>query len=329
MGHRLIPLAEREQWEAALEGIPHGFGHTWDSCHAFSLTTELPTYLYVFDDPQGARLVCPLMERRFAGEPDVTTPFGFAGFAGRGEVEGFPDQWLEFGEREGWACAYIAQNPMLLPEGFWSEGDFEPAQNLYWLELDDLEALRRGLSRLRRRQIKRWRTPGWLCTDREVLLGFVLENHEAFFRRHGASRTYRFTAATWRALAGSESVEILGAFRAGELVAMTLFGYSSGFADALFNISLPEGRDAATALMIEGAERLSARGVSLLNMGGGVHPGDSLEVAKRLFGARPTRLLQLKQVFSLERYERACAVAGVDPANGTRYFPPYQRPRPD
>ena len=33
---------------------------------------------------------------------------------------------------------------------------------------------------------------------------------------------------------------------------MTFFGWADGIADALFNISLPEGRNAATALLIKG-----------------------------------------------------------------------------
>jgi hypothetical protein len=318
----LIPLDEPERWKGALQGIPHGFGHTWDSCHAFSLTTHLPTYLYFAECPSG-RVVCPLIERRFRGEPDVTTPFGFAGFAGRGACAGFDEQWRAFASRAGWVCAYIGQNPMLLPEGFWAESDFEPAQNLYWLRIDDLERLHRRLSRLRRRQLRRWRVPGWLCTDRDLLLRFVVESADAFFLRVGAAPNYFLSNATWRALASSEHVELLGALRNGKLVAVTLFGWADGAADALFNISLPEGRDAATALLIEGAERLSTRGVSLLNIGGGVRSGDDVERAKKLFGASARPLLTFKQVFAPDRFRKLVAASD---AEATTFFPPYHSP---
>ena len=36
---RLIPLENRLEWQMALTGIPHAFGHTWESCHAMHLTT--------------------------------------------------------------------------------------------------------------------------------------------------------------------------------------------------------------------------------------------------------------------------------------------------
>jgi hypothetical protein len=320
----LIRLEERERWRSALAGIAHGFGHTWDSCHAFSLSTHLPTYLYLAEGREG-RVVCPLIVRRFQGEADVATPFGYSGFAGRGRCVGFAEQWRAFASREGWVCAYVGQNPLLRPEGFWAEDAFEAAQNLYWLRIDDLDELHQGLSRLRRRQVRRWRDPGWLCTDRDVLLRFVLESADGFFRRVGAAPNYFLSEATWHALAASDRVELLGALRNGRLVAVTFLGWAEGVADALFNISLPEGRDAATALLIEAAERLSTRGISLLNLGGGVRPGDDVERAKQLFGATARPLLHLKQVFAPSRFRQLCAAAGAETSE-TAFFPPYHSP---
>jgi hypothetical protein len=318
----LIGLDESDRWRSALAGIAHGFGHTWDSCHAFSLTTHLPTYLYHAQCAEG-RVVCPLIERRFQGEADVATPFGFSGFAGQGHCAGFAEQWRAFATRAGWVCAYVGQNPLFRPEGFWAEDAFEPAQSLYWLQIDDPDELHRRLSRSRRRQLRHWRVPGWLCTDRDVLLRFVLESADAFFRRVGAAPSYFLSKATWQALAASDRVELLGALRNGRLVAVTLFGWADDAADGLFNISLPEGRDAATALIIEGAERLSTRGISLLNIGGGVRPGDDVERAKQLFGATTRPLLHLKQVFAPSRFGQLCAAAGAEASGPTAFFPPY------
>ena len=185
------------------------------------------------------------------------------------------------------------------------------------------------LSRLRRRQLSRWRVPGWLCTDRDVLLRFVLESADGFFQRVGAAPNYFLSEATWQALAASDRVELLGALRDDRLVAVTFFGWADGIADALFNISLPEGRDAATALLIEGAERLRTRGISLLNIGGGVRPGDDVERAKQLFGASARPLLHLKQVFAPSRFRRLCTAAGAEASGQTAFFPPYHSPARD
>jgi len=326
MRHDLIPIAQRDRWNRALIGLPHGFGHTWESCHAFWLTARLSTYLYVFE-ADGARIICPLMVRGGEGQPDVTTPFGFSGFAGTGNFPQFREEWLSFARSKGWVCAYIGQNPQLEPEKYWAREDFEEGQNLFWLDLrqSDTEILAK-LSRGRRRPLKRW-TDGadWLCTDRSEIVGFIIENHRDFFRRVGATSTYGFTEATWRALAACPNVELLGARRNGRLVATTLFGFAGRLADALFNISVPEGRDAATALMIEGARRLRGRGAEVLNMGGGVRPGDSVEASKRQFNAIEQPLLRMKQVLDSGTFAVLCHRVGTDPSAPSSYFPPYYR----
>ena len=124
-------------------------------------------------------------------------------------------------------------------------------------------------------------------------------------------------------------MELLGALRDDRLVAVTLFGWADGIADALFNISLPEGRDAATALLIEGAERLRTRGISLLNIGGGVSRGDNVERAKQLFGASALPLLHLREVFAPNRFRRLCTAAGTETSGQTGFFPPYHSPARD
>lgn len=327
MRHDLIPIAEQDRWNHALVGIPHGFGHTWESCHAQWLTTRLPTYLYVFE-ADGARIICPLLIRGSEGQFDVTTPFGFSGFAGTGHCPQFRDEWFAFARSKGWVCAYIGQNPQLEPERYWPREDFEEGQNLFWLDLSqsDAEILGR-LSRGRRPPIKRWRAnPDWPCTDRAEIAEFIIKNHKDFFRRVGATTTYSFTEATWRSLAASPNVELLGARSNGRLVATMLFGFAGRLADALFNVSVPEGRDAATALMVEGARRLRARKVEMLNMGGGVRPGDSVEASKRQFHAIVQPLLRLKQVLNSGTFAALCQRAGIDPCAPSTYFPPYYQP---
>jgi hypothetical protein len=162
-----------------------------------------------------------------------------------------------------------------------------------------------------------------------MLLRFVLESADGFFRRVGAAPNYFLSEATWKALAASDRVELLGALCDDRLVAVTFFGWADGIADALFNISLPEGRDAATALLTEGAERLRTRGISLLNIGGGIRRGDDVERAKQLFGASARPLLHLKQVFAPSRFRQLCAAAGTEAPDSTAFFPPYHAPARD
>ena len=112
----------------------------------------------------------------------------------------------------------------------------------------------------------------------------------------------------------------------GRIVAATVFGYGNRLADALFNISVADGRDAATALMWEGARQLAARGGHLLNMGGGLRPDDPLENSKRRFNPMPKPLIRLKQIFDPNGYRALCEIAGCDANDRTGFFPPFHRP---
>ena len=327
--HSLIGLDERDRWRSALAGIAHGFGHTWDSCHAFSLTTHLPTYLYLAECPEG-RVVCPLIERRFLGERRRCDAVRILGIrrprpiARDSTSNGVPSPRARGGFARMSARIRFSARTASGPRAPSSRPRISTG-----FESTISDGLHRRLSRLRRRQLRRWRVPGWLCTDRDVLLRFVLESADGFFQRVGAAPNYFLSEATWQALAASDRVELLGALREGRLVAVTFFGWADGIADALFNISLPEGRDAATALLIEGAERLGTRGISLLNIGGGVRSGDDVERAKQLFGASARPLLHLKQVFAPGRFERLCAAAGAEASGQTTFFPPYHSPAHD
>jgi hypothetical protein len=324
----MIALEDRERWDRALSGIRHGFGHSWESCHAFSLTARLPAYLYCFEEGD-IRIVCPLMVRSRDGHPDVMTPFGFSGFAGTGEFTGFREEWHGFAREKGWIAAYIGQNPMLDPFRYWKEEDFQRGQSLFWLDLGLPEdELYRRISRGRRHQIKDWSSePRWPCTDREAITNFILDNQAAFFRRMGAASSYFQSDETWRDLASHRNVQLLGAMLDGQLVATMLFGWTTALGDALFNVSIPEGRDAAGALMWEGARRLKARGVEWLNMGGGAKAGDAVEESKRRFKPSVTPSLRMKQIFDHDRYAQLCRSAGVDASSRDGFFPPYHRAR--
>jgi len=324
--HDLIPLSDRGAWTSALEGIRHGFGHTWESCHAFSLTHGLPTFLYRYRRCD-VTIACPLVVRTWNRRNDVTTPFGFSGFAASRPTCEFSEAWYSFARREGWVCAYIAQNPQLEAPTGWTE-EVEDGQRLFWLDLRLGENLLFSrLSRCRRRQIKKWNTdPGWLTTDRAAILEFILRNHAAFFDRLGAARSYRFATETWNDLACHDNVLLLGAQVGGNIVAATVFGCGDRLADALFNISVAEGRDAATVLMWEGARHLMGRGIDLLNMGGGLRPDDPLEDSKSRFNPIIRPVIRLKQVFDPQGYRALCEIAGCDANDRAGFFPPFHRP---
>ncbi|WP_141653081.1 hypothetical protein [Phenylobacterium immobile] len=321
---KLIPLSDDAGWHAALHGLRYGFGHTLGACRALALSSGSPTFLYVFES-NDAKLICPLSERSFAGARDICTPFGFSGFAGRGELSGFPQHWRDYARRAGWVCGYIGQHPLYAPSNLEWGAELFAQNELFFLDLKQSEeALYGRLSRSRRRQIAAWSAPNRsVVADRSAAIAFFTDTVDGFFAAKGAAGAYFFSPETWRALFELESVMVLGAQVDGRIVAATVFVYSPFGAEALFNVSVADGRDAATAIMWSAALALQRLGVASLNMGGGVRPGDPVAEAKRQFGAEVRPLNALKQIYDRDAF-LDLSPGWID-RDMAGYFPPYHK----
>ena len=323
---RCIGLDVPEEWARALEHVPHAFAHTWGSCRAMQITSGFHTYLYHLKDG-AASVVCPLAERPVDGNADLVTPYGFSGFAASGPCPDFARRWTRFVREHGYVCGYIGLNPL-----FRSATDlgFEepPAYNsVYVIDLTRSEAdLYAALNTSRKQQINAWSATGApIIADRKPLVAFFLQTYPDFVRRIGASRTYEFTADTLRSLLTLENVLLVGAGTAGAVQAVTAVGYTPHVADYLFNVSVPEGRHLATVLLWDVVRRLKTLRVPVLNLGGGVRPGDGVAQFKERFGARQLPLRSLKQVYAPELYAAFCRRVGADPTDTGGYFPAYRR----
>lgn len=322
----LIPIDQPERWRAALEGIPHGFAHTWESTHSFHLTSRLDTYLYQFRTGD-VRIVCPLSERRFCGSTDILTPFGFSGFVGNGDCPEFHWHWNRFVADQGYVCGYIALNPVL-PDPTHLSGA-SSNNTLYVLDLTrNLDDLFNGLDRNRKRQLRNWSAiRDSMILDKVPLTDFLLQQHSDFLLRVGASPTYHFSEETLSSLCSSHNVLMLGATGSEGLEAVYVIGYTPYGGDCLLNVAVPQGRHHTTALVWYSVEHLKAMGVPRLNLGGGVKEGDRIAKAKQRFGAEPVKLFALKQVYRRTEYTKLCRLAKCDPYHTDGYFPAYQRPR--
>jgi hypothetical protein len=323
--HELIPLDERERWIAALADVPHGPAHTWGFCRAVQLTSDARTYLYRYEGRAG-RVVCALAERELAGEIDVATPYGFGGFATSGDCAGFAAAWREFALERGWVCGYIALNPVFADAGPFPPEEVLVHNRLYVLDLRQApERLWAALSRNRRRQLRDWEMSGArLELNRSRLARFLVDNYSAFFTRKGAGPATEFRRETVAAIAELDGVLLVGA-DAGELEAVTAFGYTPHTADALFAVSRPGGEGHSARLVWWGVESLRELDVPYLNLGGGIREGDDVAEFKRRFGASQQPLASLRQVYRPDVYERLCAEAGVSPGR-SGWFPPYRAP---
>ena len=324
--HRRIPLDARSEWDRALQGTPHAFAHTWAHCHGIYLTSGLPTFLYCFER-DGARVVCPLSERRYRGEADIVTPYGFNGFTGTGGCPGFPGDWSEFVAGAGYVCGYIGLNPVLDTATYHASETVSTHNSVFVLDLRaPMERLIEAVQPRRRTLLRAPLPPGTgLVWDRERLAAFFITIYPEFMRQAGAAPIYGFSPATLAFLCSQDSLFLVGAEVEGSLEAVVVFGHTPWVADYLFGVALPQGRHHSARLLWCGVERLHALGIPLLNLGGGARPNDGIAEFKRRFGARELPLMSLRQVYRPEAFQVLCRAAGVEP-NGEGYFPPYHAP---
>ncbi|MBB3086885.1 hypothetical protein [Geodermatophilus sabuli] len=319
----VIGLDDVGRWKEALETLPHGWAHTWESCHANYLSTNQRTFLYR-GETQGSRVVCPIAERLIDEHVDIVTPSGFSGFVGTGEWHDFPQRFRDFARSRGYVCGYIALNPLYGDASYVDPDEIYPNTYVYVLDMTvGLDVLHDRLSRNRRRELRAW-SPGMHDLDRARLREFLFTHYGAFMERRGAAPQYRYDARTLEAICASGNVLMFGAESNGCVEAVRVVGYTPYGADDLFLVSTDEGSRHAAGLAWSAMHRLTELGVPTYNLGGGVTPGDAVAQAKERF--RPARLPLngLKQVYDRQAYDELCRRYGQRRDVHPGYFPPYR-----
>jgi hypothetical protein len=323
-----IPLESDGEWRQALAGIPHGFAHTWENCHAMWLTTGHRTVLYCLQTDQ-ARIVCPISERKFCDAVDIYTPYGYSGPVGIGECPDLCQQWATFAQAAGYVCGYLGLNPLFEKQGYSCAAGTQPHNSIYVLDLTRTEAeLFENLSAGRKGQLRHGdEFQNRLILDRSVLKQFFWDHYHEFFRSRGVTQAFRFfTHETLESLCEFENVILVGAGCAGAVEAVCVTGYTDFAADYLFNVSLPEGRCHTANLLWWTILRLKQLKIPKLNLGGGAREGDGIAAFKKRFGACKMPLRALKQIYQPQKFRELCEYAGVPHDQGTGYFPPYRSP---
>ena len=322
---RLIGVDDRAAWEAALATVDHVYWQRWAPCRAASLSSGLPTYLYVCADEAGATLaVCPFSVRRCQGTSDIFTPTGFGGFAARGDVRRLRDTWCAFVAREGYVCGYFALHPMLQAEGM--HDGLRDTNDLFFVDLSrGPDAVRAGAQRLVRRELREWEAAGAeYVVSRDVLVAFIRDHYLAFMAAAGANPAALFSREALTVLCEDPSALLVGASDAGGVCAVSLFGCAPTGAEHVIALSVRDGRRYTRALVWWGIRELAGRGVSWLGLGGGIRRGDRLAGAKRMYRPTVRPLLGACEIYEPAVFDRVCRETGVGGTAGP-FFPPYHR----
>lgn len=327
MGHEAcITLDDPSGWNRALDGVRHGFAHTWENAYAMRLTTGYPTYLYVYTSGE-TRIVCPVAERTFSGYVDIVTPYGLSGFVSNGTCPEFGHHWRQFARTRGYVCGYFAIHPLLMDESLYPVHELEEQNEIYVIDLRrSLDELFARLSTNRRRVVRDMDKSMRIVQNRERLADFFLRHYHEFMSAKGASSVYQFSPQTLSFLTGLENVFMFGAANEDDrLESVSMFACTRDVATYLFNVSIPEGRRHAAPLLWCGIEHARSLDIHWMDLGGGIRKNDSLAEFKRRFGGDAKPLKALKQIYDTPVFESLCREVNVDAAR-SGYFPPYRRP---
>jgi hypothetical protein len=209
---------------------------------------------------------------------------------------------------------------------FFDARGFPPADvfvhnQLYLLDLSGSAADQfERMSRNRRRQVRDYGHEN-LVTDRGRLAEFLVMQHDEFFMRKGGSS--RLADEALRRLAYLREAVVVGADGPDGIESVLAVAHTCFCADSMFAISTAGGERHGARLHWYAIEQLRAAGVPVLNMGGGLHPGDSIAEFKRRFGAYEVPLRSIRQIYDDGAYKRLCRERGVE-STSSGYFPAYR-----
>ena len=324
--HKCIPLESPGEWKDAQKDISHSFYHTWENCHAMNLTTGYKTYLYVFEK-ENVKIICPVAEREYNGYVDITTPYGFSGFAGNRDFPDFINYWTEFAVKKNYICGYISLNPLTSSESYFNKKDSYISTNLYFIDLSkSLTDIFENLDANRRKQIKDFKkAEAGFIYDKDILTEFLINNYPDFLKRTNASKANYFSESTLRALCFSENVFMAGAGDKGKIEAVYVFGYTQFTGDCLFNVATVEGRKHTALLFWRGLKYFKSKKIPVMCLGGGIREDDNVAMSKERYGAYKLPFVNLKQIYDHERYNQLCILKNINPAEMNGYFPAYRK----
>ena len=324
MIQELIPLSDKKEWEDCLREVPHSFSHTWESNNAMHLSTGYKTFLYHYKSGN-EHVICPLAEREFKGYIDIVTPYGFSGFTAGSASPEFYNYWKKLMTEKGYICAYINQDPFLKFPQLPLEEQADNPHYVYAIELEKEEKeVFNNLSQNRKRQLKNFdQIKADIISDKNVLAEFFLSNYYESMLTKQASPVYTFSVETLRRIIESDNTSIFGIISGSSILAVSVFAEGSWNADYLFNVSVPEGKAFGAHLIWRAVLYYKGKGKKLLNLGGGVVPGDNLEDFKMRFGGIRKPLKPLREIFNADIYNKLCIESGIAGEN-SKYFPAYR-----
>jgi hypothetical protein len=335
--------ADAERWDTLVNHSPTPDAYY---LHAYAWATseiEHSEPIAIVAGTDSYKFLAPLLVRRMSAVvngsridwSDACSPYGYGGLLRLSdrELTNARDLRCFFDELRSWcsardvACCVLRLHPLMRQEEWFSPEDLR--RNLIRMELrgtttgidienwDDVRDRPCGMRKDRRSDLNfashmlrvTW-TNGADPDVESSLDRFSALYEQAMESRH-AEDFYRFPPSYFLRLASLGSrLGVAFAWLDSQLAGASIFlaGRDSAHYHLACGNEIGMKLRASTLLVVEGARWARRQGCKLLHLGGGLHPGDSLEFFKCSFGGQLYRYAYLVSIANPERFEQLCQI---------------------
>lgn len=316
---RIIPLSDQDAWSEAVAAFGRP-SHAWAYQRAISRVGAEAQLALV--ESGSSRMILPFVEREWHGSVDIATPIGLSGASIEGPGSAPLELWRDYARGRGWVAGYIQLADDVASDIVANGDPVIEGNEVFLLDIGGSDPVARASEIVRRKLRRANRAGATLVLERSELASSLVRLYPSSMERLGASDGYLHDQAGLRTLASAPDVLVVGAALAGAIESVSVFLHSGHRAEYACNGCTERGRELAAWLIVEAIVRLREMGVTELNLGGGIAPGDGLHQFKARFNGRPRPIRSIRQVYDRDRYLQLCADQAVDPQGD--WFPAYR-----
>lgn len=327
MKQKLIPIKDQEAWESAISSIPHTYTHTHWYNYAMHIASKRDVFLYA-GEADNFQVVCPISLRQ--KDPafffDITTPYGFSGFASQGDYKNFADKWSQYLLSQKYICGHIALHPFFQKNELFKSSELFPGKKTYYLDISNpIDGVYKNFSDGHRYGLRQWQKLGLSVVSKKDgnTINSFLKLYAETLKVKNAASIYDFGEMAWRLILSSSHVFLFSVERNDQIEAAAVFILHNEIVDYFMMASTNQGRIHARGILWEAIKYFHTNGVKWLHLGCGIKENDTLEQFKARFGGKAFTTYALKQIYDFDSYSVLCKKYSVNPDILTGYFPSY------
>ncbi len=317
-----VQINNRVGWEKALEGLTTSVYFSWEYLAPISINYNAGVSLVKISNKESGVIAFYTTRTKDNCVYDAYSPYALDGIYFWGnDIDIINKRLIDYFKDNQIVTYYLTAHP-----GFQKTNIniFQDHRTIYFLQIDkDIDELWQGLHPNHRYEINRFaKINHEIVENKSILIEPLINLYQETTSRVNASSTYLFSKRALNDLNNSEIAYTLGAKINGIIECVVIFLYKGNRAEYFINASSDIGRQATRTLIWEAIKRLKIKGVSQINLGGGVSDNDHLDQFKRRFGGTSEKLLLMKGITSNDVYQMLCNTYNVSSDDNT-YFPPY------